>query len=141
WPQSCLVAEAKFFRNVAGKFPAGSFHLKCLHVCSHILKGTSISSYYIKTIVMHLLVVGGTSHWHRKNFVHLLECIIRCLRWCLVNKHLEHFLIGNTDAPKDIILPSEFQDTEPINLLEHLEKNQAAHAKALQEFNLLQDQL
>ncbi|NXN91247.1 IPIL1 protein, partial [Rhinopomastus cyanomelas] len=133
WPQSCTVAEAKFFKIVVKKFQQGSLHLRCLHVFCRLLKGTTIPAYTVKTIVMHFLAMADVSHWHRRNTRHLLESIIKCLRFCLLKKRIDHFFIGNDSVPKEIILPTEFQRTKPVNLLEHLKNDQAAHTMTLQE--------
>uniref|UniRef100_A0A8D0ES95 Mab-21-like HhH/H2TH-like domain-containing protein n=1 Tax=Strix occidentalis caurina TaxID=311401 RepID=A0A8D0ES95_STROC len=121
WPESCAVAEAKFFRHVGRQAPHGSFHLRCLQLCARILVGTGFSSYALKTVVMHLLTTITLSDWCRRDFLPRLEDIMHYLRRCLEEKRLNHFFFGNENVPKEIIL------------LPHLEQDPAAHAQELKE--------
>ncbi|XP_068253499.1 inositol 1,4,5-trisphosphate receptor-interacting protein-like 1 [Nyctibius grandis] len=141
WPESYAVAEVRFFRHVARQAPHSSYHLKCLHVCARILEGTGFSTYALKTAVMHLLTTIPLPDWHRREFLARLGDIMRYLRSCLEEKRLDHFFFGNERVPEEIILPSDFQTAEPINLFQHLTQDPHAHAEALREFEELQDRL
>ncbi|KAM6444524.1 uncharacterized protein O9250_015558 [Rhynochetos jubatus] len=141
WPQSCVVAEAKFFRVVARQAPRDSFHLKCLQICARILEGTAFSTYTFKTAVMHLLTTTPLSDWRRRHFMLRLEDIMRYLDDCLKEKRLNHFFFGNEHVPEEIILPPAFPTAEPPNLFQHLAQDPAAHARAMTEFDELQNRL
>ncbi|NWW85705.1 IPIL1 protein, partial [Rhynochetos jubatus] len=91
WPQSCVVAEAKFFGVMARQAPCDSFHLKCLQICARILEGTAFSTYTFKTAVMHLLTTTPLSDWRRRHVMLRLEGIMRYLHCCLEDKRLNHF--------------------------------------------------
>uniref|UniRef100_A0A8D0FC22 Mab-21-like HhH/H2TH-like domain-containing protein n=1 Tax=Strix occidentalis caurina TaxID=311401 RepID=A0A8D0FC22_STROC len=141
WPESCAVAEVKFFRHVGRQAPHGSFHLRCLQLCARILVGTGFSSYALKTVVMHLLTTIPLSDWCRRDFLPRLEDIMHYLRRCLEEKRLNHFFFGNENVPKEIILLPAFRTARPLNLFQHLEQDPAAHAQALRDFDQLQDRL
>ncbi|KAM6444496.1 inositol 1,4,5-trisphosphate receptor-interacting protein-like 1 [Rhynochetos jubatus] len=141
WPQSCVVAEAKFFREVARQAPRDSFHLKCLQICARILEGTAFSTYTFKTVMMHLLTTTPLSDWHQRHFMMRLQDIMRYLHCCLEDKRLNHYFFGNEDVIEEIILPPAFQMAEPPNLFQHLAQDPAAHARAMTEFDELQERL
>ncbi|NXL64649.1 IPIL1 protein, partial [Chordeiles acutipennis] len=137
WPQSHIVAEAKFFSYVAREAPRDSFHLKCLQLCTHILEGTSFSAYALKTIVMHLLTSIPLSDWRRRDFLLRLLDIMQYLRQCVEEKCLNHFFFGNENVPQEVILPPNFQTAKSHNLFKDLVQDPAAHAEALREFTEL----
>ncbi|NXD75952.1 IPIL1 protein, partial [Halcyon senegalensis] len=137
WSESFAVAEVKLFRHMATQGPRGSYHLKCLHLCTRILVGTAFSTYILKTVVMHLLTTTAPSAWCRRDFLPRLEDIMRHLHHCLQDKRLDHFFLGNKNMPREINLPPGFQTAEPINLFKHLVQDPYAHEKALCEFREL----
>ncbi|XP_054683882.1 inositol 1,4,5-trisphosphate receptor-interacting protein-like 1 [Grus americana] len=141
WPESYAVAEVKFFSYIAKQAPHDSFHLKCLQLCARILVGTGFSTYTFKTAMMHLLITIPLSCWRRRHFLLRLEDIMRYPHCCLEKKHLDHFFFGNENMPEEILLPPAFRMAEPFNLFQHLAQDPAAHAKALREFDELQDRL
>lgn len=141
WPLSFSVAEAKFFRLMAREVPHDSFHLNCLQFCTRMLMGTGFSSYAFKTIVMHLLTTMPLAGWRRTDFLLRLEDIMRYLRCCLEEKRLNHFFFGNETIPEEIILPPALQTAEPLNLLQDLAQDPAAHEQAMSEFRELQFRL
>ncbi|NWW83968.1 IPIL1 protein, partial [Rhynochetos jubatus] len=139
WPQSCVVAEAKFFREMAREVPYNSFHLKCLQICARILEGTAFSTYTFKMVVMHLLTTIPPSDWCREHFLLRLLDIMRYLRCCLQEKRLDHIFFGNEHVPEEIDLPPAFRTAEPPNLFQHLAQDPAAHAEAMREFHYLRE--
>ncbi|XP_075609106.1 inositol 1,4,5-trisphosphate receptor-interacting protein-like 1 [Balearica regulorum gibbericeps] len=141
WPESYAVAEVKFFSYLARQAPHDSFHLKCLQLCACILGSTGFSTYTFKTAVMHLLNIIPLSCWRRKDFLLRLEDITQYLCYCLEEKRLDHFFFGNENLPEEILLPPAFETAEPFNLFQHLAQDPAAHAKALCEFDELQNRL
>ncbi|KFO96817.1 Inositol 1,4,5-trisphosphate receptor-interacting protein-like 1, partial [Calypte anna] len=139
WPETYAVAETKFLSHIAEKAHKDSFHLKCLQICSCSLVGTGVSSYIMKTVVMHLLTIISISRWRRKYFLLRLQDIMRFLHSCLEDKCLNHFFLGNKNLPAEIKLPLGFPMTEPINLFQHLEQDPDAHAEALRNFRVLHE--
>ncbi|KAM9236213.1 inositol 1,4,5-trisphosphate receptor-interacting protein-like 1 [Leptosomus discolor] len=141
WSESYAVAEAKFFRHRARQVPRGSWHHKCLHVCTRVLLGTALSPYNFKTVVMHLLTTTPLSGWCRGLFLPRLEDILRYVGTCLEEKRLNHFFFGNDNMPGVISLPPAFRSAQPHNLFQHLRTDPDAHAQALREFHKMQDRL
>ncbi|KFV61917.1 Inositol 1,4,5-trisphosphate receptor-interacting protein-like 1, partial [Dryobates pubescens] len=139
WSASCAVAEAKFFQHIARQVPRGSYHLKCLRVCTQILAGTGFSSAAMKALVMHLLTTTPLSGWCRGAFVERLKDIMQYLHCCLERKHLHHFFLGNDNVPEEISLPAAYEMAEPLNLFQGLAQDPAAQAKALCEFKVIYD--
>ncbi|XP_071618089.1 inositol 1,4,5-trisphosphate receptor-interacting protein-like 1 [Heliangelus exortis] len=139
WLETYAVAEIKFFSHIAEKAHRDSFHLKCLQICSCSLVGTGVSSYIMKTVVMHLLTIISISRWRRKHFLLRLQDIMRFLHSCLEDKCLNHFFLGNKNLPAEIKLPLDFPMAEPLNLFQHLEQDPDAHAEALRNFRVLHE--
>ncbi|NXC47606.1 IPIL1 protein, partial [Penelope pileata] len=139
WPQSCAVAEMKFFRHIDIQAQGDSFHLRCIQACAHLLVGFSFSTYQLKTVVMHLLTAIPLESWRARHFAHRMDDIMRYLRSCLEEKRLDHFLIGNEAVPAEITLPQHFQTSRPVNLFQHLEQEPDKHEQALYEMDELED--
>ncbi|NXX45984.1 IPIL1 protein, partial [Tricholaema leucomelas] len=137
WKESYAVAERKFFSHIARQLPRGKFHLQCLYLCSHILDGTDITPYVLKTVFMHLL--NGTPMPGRRKWdgITRVAHILSFLNRCLERKQINHFFFGNSIMPKEIILPPHFQTSQPLNLLQHLVHNPAAHARAMRQLEQL----
>ncbi|XP_064032455.1 inositol 1,4,5-trisphosphate receptor-interacting protein-like 1 [Pogoniulus pusillus] len=141
WKESYAVAEGKFFRHIARQVPRGSFHLRCLYFCSHLLDGTNITPYMLKTSVMHLLNTTPVTGWRKSNGTTQVAHILSFLKRCLEQKQLNHFFFGNSNMPKEITLTPHFETSEPLNLLENLVENPAAHARAMRQLKQLQKEL
>ncbi|NWS48311.1 IPIL1 protein, partial [Probosciger aterrimus] len=134
WSLSYAVAEAKFFWLMAREVPHDSCHFSCLQLCTRMLGGIGFSSYVLKTVMMHLLTTIPLAGWRRRDFLLRLEDIMRYLRCCLEEKRLNHFFFGNEIIPEEIILPPALQRAEPLNLLQNLAQDPAAHEQAMSEF-------
>ncbi|XP_014810270.1 PREDICTED: inositol 1,4,5-trisphosphate receptor-interacting protein-like 1 [Calidris pugnax] len=141
WAESFAVAEAKFFSHVARQAPPDSVHLQCLQLCASSLAGTVLSSDILKTVVMDLLSLIHVTSWMGPVFVIRLQDVMAYLRSCLLEKRLDHFIIGNKFLPEDILLAPDTREAEPLNLFQCLAEDAQAYAKALGEFEELQDQL
>ncbi|NWR84052.1 IPIL1 protein, partial [Furnarius figulus] len=133
WPETYAVAEMRFFRYIASQVPGDSWHLRCLQLLAMALMGFDFSTYTLKTIVMHLLNTIPVSGWHRRLFVERLVESMDYLRCCLLEKRLDHFIVGNQSVPEVIRLPPDVQNTEPPNLFHHLAQDPAAHTQAMSE--------
>ncbi|XP_008934911.1 PREDICTED: inositol 1,4,5-trisphosphate receptor-interacting protein-like 1, partial [Merops nubicus] len=120
WPESYAVAEVKFFRLMAS------------------LVGTGFDTYTFKTVVMHVLNTTAPSAWSRRDFLSWLEDIMLKYRCCMEFTCLNHFFFASGMVPKEIILPPDFLMAQPLNLFEYLEQDPVAHAKALEDLELMQ---
>ncbi|KAM9190339.1 inositol 1,4,5-trisphosphate receptor-interacting protein-like 1 [Mergus octosetaceus] len=141
WPQSCAVAEMKFIQHITIEAWFHSLHLKCMQIFARMLVGTSISTYFIKTAIMHLLTAIPLEMWHRDDFLLRLDDIVRYLQCCLEEKRLNHFFFGNEMMPNVIVLPPAFQFSGPVNLFEYLEEDTYAYARMLEELQELRYRL
>nr|XP_021134582.3 inositol 1,4,5-trisphosphate receptor-interacting protein-like 1 [Anas platyrhynchos] len=137
WPQSCAVAEMKFIQHITTEAWFHTLHLKCMQVFARMLVGTSISTYFIKTVIMHLLTIIPLEMWHRDDFLLRLDDIVRYLQCCLEEKRLNHFFFGNEMIPDVIVLPPAFQFSGPVNLFEYLEEDTYAYTRMLEELQEL----
>ncbi|NXO03827.1 IPIL1 protein, partial [Rhinopomastus cyanomelas] len=139
WPQTCAVAEAKFFHFMARNIHPRNVHLQCLHLCTCILDGTVITACTMKNVVMHLLQHSWLQQdlpvWRRRDFVELLLNIMSFLLCCLENKHLVHFFLGNDSLPEEIILPLAFRRSKTVNIFQHLQDHPPTNTAALRAFN------
>ncbi|RLV62380.1 hypothetical protein DV515_00019375, partial [Chloebia gouldiae] len=134
WPETCAVAEAKFFRHISRQAPRDSCHCKCLQLLSRCRLGVGLSSYTLKTVLMHLLSSVPLTRWRGRDFPQRTMDILERLRCSLETKGLQHFVIGNERFPTEIPLPSDLRLAEPPNLLQQLASDPDAHAKALQGY-------
>eukprot|EP00076_Gallus_gallus_P041542 XP_025007080.1 inositol 1,4,5-trisphosphate receptor-interacting protein-like 1 [Gallus gallus] len=139
WPQSCAVAERKYFEYVARTAGPNSCHLVCLRLFAHILVGMGFSTYAIKTLLLHLLAIipledcaGGFPEPAGESPAYL--------QYCLNDKVLNHFLLGNATMPDEVVLPQAFPPA-PLNLFQHLEQDPDAHSRVLRDFKELKDRL
>ncbi|NXJ05639.1 IPIL1 protein, partial [Odontophorus gujanensis] len=139
WPQTCAVAEAKFFKHISARAEEDNFYLGYMQVCAYILVGYNFSPYELKTVLMHLLTATPIESWSRRYFVQRMDDIFRYLRCSLEEKRLDHFLIGNEAVPAEIILPQEFRVSRPPNLFQHLAQDPDKHEQALYELEMLED--
>ncbi|NXM94647.1 IPIL1 protein, partial [Sylvia borin] len=134
WLETCAVAEAKFFQHISRQAPQDSWHCKCLQLLSRSLLGVGLSSYTLKTVLMHLLSTVPLTRWRRRHFRQRLLDILKFLHCCLQTGRLKHFVIGNQRFPLEISLPSDLRLAEAPNLLQHLASDQEAHLRAVQEY-------
>ncbi|XP_030337223.1 inositol 1,4,5-trisphosphate receptor-interacting protein-like 1 [Strigops habroptila] len=141
WSVSYAVAESKFFWVMARLLPTDSCHLSCLQLCTRFLVGTGLSSHILKTVVMHLLNTMPLAGWRRSRFPEQLDEIMWDLELCLEKRCLNHFFIGNEDLYEEIIMPQALQRAVPLNLLEHLKHDPAAHKQAMRELKELKNLL
>ncbi|XP_027313725.2 inositol 1,4,5-trisphosphate receptor-interacting protein-like 1 [Anas platyrhynchos] len=141
WPQSCTVAEMKFFQYIKAHAPQDSYHLRCMQLCARIVVGNDFTTYVLKTVVMHLLNTIPLERWCRREFLQRMDDIMQYLHSCIVEKRLDHFWLGNEQMPEEFILPPDFQTSRPPNLFQHMAEDPNVHARALREFQELRDRL
>ncbi|NWT08093.1 IPIL1 protein, partial [Vireo altiloquus] len=133
WPETYAVAEVKFFKYIARQAPPDSMHLKCLQFFTRLQLGLGLSTYTMKTIVMHLLNIIPVSWWRRRDFVRRVVDINENLRLCVQTRRLNHFILGNQRLPWEISLPPEVQMAKTRNILHHLVMDPVAHSQAMNE--------
>ncbi|NXE66407.1 IPIL1 protein, partial [Calcarius ornatus] len=131
WIETCAVAEAKFFSHISRRAPQDSCHCKCLQLLS--LLGVGLSSYTLKTVLMHLLSTVPLAGWRGRDFPWRMMDIMEYLLCSLQTKQLHHFVIGNERFPGEISLPSDLRLAEAPNLFQQLASDPNAHGKAVQE--------
>ncbi|XP_054034847.1 inositol 1,4,5-trisphosphate receptor-interacting protein-like 1 [Dryobates pubescens] len=141
WAESYLVAERKFFIQIAEEVPYGSYHLKCLHLCTTIMKGTVFTPDMIKTVFMHVLNTTPVSGWRGGDCLMRMADVMRYLHYALEEKQLDSFFFGNANVPEEIILPPDFRRSKPPNLFAHLVQDQAAYTEALRQFEEIEEEL
>ncbi|XP_021239588.1 inositol 1,4,5-trisphosphate receptor-interacting protein-like 1 [Numida meleagris] len=140
WPQSCAVAEVKFFQHIAAHSQGGNFCHRYLQVCARTLVGQTFPTYIVKTVLMNLLTAIPLEGWDKRHFLLRMDDILHYLRCCVEEKRLDHFFIGTEELPSEIILPQDFQVSQPLNLFQHLAQDLEKHEKVLHELEQLQDQ-
>ncbi|XP_063251018.1 inositol 1,4,5-trisphosphate receptor-interacting protein-like 1 [Prinia subflava] len=141
WPETCAVAEVKFFRHIARQVPCERLALKCLQVFTCLLRGTGFSSSVWKTVVMHVLTTVPLSRWRSSEFARQLWAIMAYLGRCLQLKRLEPFVLGSKRLPAEISVPPAMRGLEPLNLFEHLARDPAAHREAVHAYGQLRYRL
>ncbi|NXO06920.1 IPIL1 protein, partial [Oriolus oriolus] len=134
WPETYAVAEMKFFKYIARQAPPDSLHLRCLQFFTRVQLGIGFSTYTIKTIVMHLLNTRAASQWRRWHFMRRLVDINMRLRLSVIEKRLNHFIVGNRRLPEEISLPRDVRVAEPPNLFHRLVTDSGAHFQAVREY-------
>uniref|UniRef100_A0A8C3B9A0 Inositol 1,4,5-trisphosphate receptor-interacting protein-like 1 n=1 Tax=Cairina moschata TaxID=8855 RepID=A0A8C3B9A0_CAIMO len=147
WPQSCSVAERKFFQHVAREGMFNSLHLKCMQICAllSLQPGPSCSGQGLRLSPLVLATVRAArdpcchhplGNVARDGFSLRLDDISWYLRCCVEEKCLNHFF-GNEMVPDVIVLPPAFQLSGPVNLFQHVKRDPYAKADALQEQELV----
>ncbi|OXB51198.1 UNVERIFIED_CONTAM: hypothetical protein H355_006870 [Colinus virginianus] len=139
WPQTCAVAEEKFFKHIAARAGEDNSYLRYMKLCAYILVGYNFSPYELKTVLMHLLTAIPVECWSWKYLVQRMEDILRYLQRSVEEKRLDHFFIGNEAVLEEIMLPREFRMSVPRNLFQHLAQDPDRHEQALYETELLRD--
>ncbi|XP_066178284.1 inositol 1,4,5-trisphosphate receptor-interacting protein-like 1 [Sylvia atricapilla] len=134
WLETYAVAEAKFFGHISRQAPQDSCHCKCLQLLARFLTGVGLSSYALKTVVMHVLNTVPPTQWRREDFGQRLMDILTYLHFSLETKQLHHFVVGNARFPAEISLPSGFRLAIPPNLFQHLASSPDTHAEAVQDY-------
>ncbi|NWV62352.1 IPIL1 protein, partial [Malurus elegans] len=134
WTETFAVAEMKFFRHIARQAPPDSWHLRCLQFFTHLQLGLGFSTYTMKTIVMHLLTILPVSQWQKRYFLRRVLDINECLRLCVAQKCLKHFIVGSRRLPAEIRLPQDVRMARRFNLFHRLEVDPDALSQAIREY-------
>ncbi|KAM6431581.1 inositol 1,4,5-trisphosphate receptor-interacting protein-like 1 [Liasis olivaceus] len=141
WHKSFAIQELLFFKWVSQRAPKDSCHLKCLQILIFFKESNTpekknpvLTNYHYKTCLMHLLLLWPLSYWEPEKIAQRLQDILLYMNAALEEKYLEHFLIGNIALPIQIPLPKSLRSAVPFNLFEHLAQDPNLHAKAINEF-------
>ncbi|MGH0129384.1 UNVERIFIED_CONTAM: hypothetical protein FKN15_024113 [Acipenser sinensis] len=142
WSLSFAVYEKNLLKSLAKKLPDSPCHLSCLQIVSFLhqkqssLTGKSgLTNYHLKTALLHLLLSKAPSEWHPEHLEKRLRDIFRFLEKSLQEKKLYHALIGNKQVSKDILIPAQFQASEPLNLFRPLVLQGELYAKTVESFH------
>ncbi|XP_044273380.1 inositol 1,4,5-trisphosphate receptor-interacting protein-like 1 [Varanus komodoensis] len=140
WQRTFAIQELLFFKWVSQQAPKECCHLKCLQLLLFFKESSPsdqnvvLTSYHYKTCLMHLLLLQPLSDWKLANIVRRLQDLLLFMQAALREKHLEHFLVGNLSLPVQIPMPKALRSADPLNLFEHLAQDSCLHAKAVEEF-------
>ncbi|XP_053306265.1 inositol 1,4,5-trisphosphate receptor-interacting protein [Spea bombifrons] len=141
WDISFAVYEKRFLKEVAKHLPDNSCHLSCLQIMTFLyskqcsISGqTGLTTYHLKTVLLHLLLVRPSSEWDRSHLDSRLKDMLRSLEKCLLEKKLNHFMVGNPDLPESVKLPEVFRLAEPFNLFRPFVLNRDLYQNTLATF-------
>ncbi|KAG3264132.1 inositol 1,4,5-trisphosphate receptor interacting protein [Ictidomys tridecemlineatus] len=128
WLLSFAVYEQHFLRITSKGLPEGACHLSCLQIASFLLSKQSgmegacglgasgLSTYHLKTALMHLLLSRKASDWKAAQLRSRLQELLCFLEKSLLEKKLLHFFVGNRKVPEALGLPEAVRRAEPLNL-------------------------
>lgn len=141
WPLSLAIYERNLLKYFAKRLPHNSCHLHCLQVASFLHKKQSgltgesaLTSYHLKTVVMHLLLSTKTNTWGAASLEQRLQDVFSFLERSLREKRLYHALIGNSKVPADIQVPERFRKADPVNLFRSLVLQRELYATTVRHF-------
>ncbi|XP_078079118.1 inositol 1,4,5-trisphosphate receptor-interacting protein [Mustelus asterias] len=137
WPFTFAVYEKRFLKLMAKKLPESSCHLMCLQMVSFLhekqcqLTGASgLTHYHLKTVLLHLLCTRPLADWHHADLQHCLRNFLGFLEKALLEKRLNHFVIGNSSALASLDIPDIFRSAQPLNLFRGFVTHRAWHRRA-----------
>uniref|UniRef100_A0A8D2AN03 Inositol 1,4,5-trisphosphate receptor-interacting protein n=1 Tax=Sciurus vulgaris TaxID=55149 RepID=A0A8D2AN03_SCIVU len=123
WLLSFAVYERHFLRMTSKGLPEGACHLSCLQIASFLLSKQSrlsgpsgLSTYHLKTALLHLLLSRKASDWKAAQLGSRLHELLCFLEKSLLEKKLHHFFVGNRKVPEAMGLPEAVRRAEPLNL-------------------------
>ncbi|KAG8430829.1 hypothetical protein GDO86_019927 [Hymenochirus boettgeri] len=141
WVLSFAVYEKRFLKNIAKHLPMNSCHLSCLQIMSflhskqcHITGTSGLSTYHLKTVLMHLILARPFTDWDVVMLEERLRDMFKSLEKCLLEKRLHHFMVGNPKLPQFVNLPEDFQYAEPLNLFRPFVLNRELYHNTLVMF-------
>ncbi|KAG9461086.1 hypothetical protein GDO78_018186 [Eleutherodactylus coqui] len=141
WMLSFAVYERSFLKDFAKKLPDNSCHLSCLQIMTflrskqcHITGPSGLTTYHLKTVLMHLLLSQPCSGWANVMLEERLRDMFRSLEKSLLEKKLLHFMVGNWKLPDTVNLPQHFRVAEPVNLFRSFVLNRDLYQQTLSMF-------
>ncbi|XP_075071835.1 inositol 1,4,5-trisphosphate receptor-interacting protein [Mixophyes fleayi] len=141
WTLSFAVYERRFLKDFAKNLPDNSCHLGCLQIMTflhskqcHLTGPTGLTTYHLKTVLLHLLLNCPYSDWGNVMLEDRLRDVFKNLEKCLLEKKLHHFMVGNPKLPESVKLPEHFRVAEPLNLFRSFVLNRELYQKTLSMF-------
>lgn len=141
WSLSFAVYERNLLQHFSKRLPKDSCHFHCLQIVTFLhrkqtgLTGKSgLSSYHLKTAVLHVLLSKKPSAWVAESTDQRLRDVLSFLHGSLQEKRLYHALVGNKKVPEEVCVPQIFRKAEPINLFRPLVLDTALYAATVRHF-------
>ncbi|XP_075698971.1 inositol 1,4,5-trisphosphate receptor-interacting protein [Rhinoderma darwinii] len=141
WMLSFAVYERRFLKDFAKKLPDNSCHLSCLQIMTflhskqcHITGSSGLTTYHLKTVLMYLLLSRPSTDWGNVLLEERLRDMFKSLEKSLLEKKLNHFMVGNSKLPNTVNLPEHFRVAEPLNLFRSFVLNRDLYQKTLSMF-------
>uniref|UniRef100_A0A8C5R6P4 Inositol 1,4,5-trisphosphate receptor-interacting protein n=1 Tax=Leptobrachium leishanense TaxID=445787 RepID=A0A8C5R6P4_9ANUR len=141
WILSFAVYERRFLKEMAKYLPENSCHLSCLQIMTflyskqcHISGPSGLTTYHLKTVLLHLLLSRPSSDWSVVMLEERLRDMFKSLEKCLLEKKLNHFMVGNAKLPNFVNLPESFHLAEPLNLFRSFVLNRDLYQKTMTMF-------
>ncbi|XP_072246971.1 inositol 1,4,5-trisphosphate receptor-interacting protein [Leuresthes tenuis] len=141
WHLSLAVYERNLLKYFAKCLPQNSCHLHCIQIVTFLhrkqsgLTGKSaLTSYHLKTALLHLLLSKRTSAWGAESLELRLQDVLSFLQRSLYEKRLHHALIGNCKVPEEVQVPEIIRKAEPINLFRPLVLQRELYAATVRHF-------
>ncbi|KAE8589302.1 hypothetical protein XENTR_v10017518 [Xenopus tropicalis] len=141
WALSFAIYEKRFLKDISKKLPVNSCHLSCLQIVSflhskqcHITGSSGLTTYHLKTVLLHLLLSRQFSDWDVVMLEERLRDVFVMLEKCLLEKKLYHFMVGNPKLPHTVNIPENFHFAEPLNLFRSFVLDRDLYQKTLVMF-------
>lgn len=141
WLLSFAVYERHFLRITSKGLPEGACHLSCLQIASFLLSKQSrltgpsgLSTYHLKTVLLHLLLSRKASDWKAEQLDSRLHELLCFLEKSLLEKKLHHFFVGNRKVPESMGLPEAVRRAEPLNLFRPFVLQRSLYRKTVDSF-------
>ncbi|XP_012517234.1 PREDICTED: inositol 1,4,5-trisphosphate receptor-interacting protein [Propithecus coquereli] len=141
WLLSFAVYERHFLRTTLKALPEGACHLSCLQIASFLLSKQSrltgpsgLSTYHVKTALLHLLLLRRATDWKAGQLSARLHELLCFLEKSLLEKKLHHFFIGNRKVPEAMGLPEAVRRAEPLNLFRPFVLQRNLYRKTVDSF-------
>uniref|UniRef100_G1TID3 Inositol 1,4,5-trisphosphate receptor interacting protein n=1 Tax=Oryctolagus cuniculus TaxID=9986 RepID=G1TID3_RABIT len=141
WLLSFAVYERHFLRMMLKALPEGACHLSCLQIACFLLSKQSrltgpsgLSSYHLKTALLHLLLSRRAADWQAAQLAARLHELLCFLEKSLLEKKLHHFFLGNRKVPEAVGLPEAVHRAEPLNLFRPFVLQRSLYRKTVDSF-------
>lgn len=141
WLLSFAVYERHFLRITSKGLPKGACHLSCLQIASFLLSKQScltgasgLSTYHLKTALLHLLLSRRASDWKAAQLDSRLHELLCFLEKSLLEKKLHHFFVGNRKVPEALGLPEAVRRAEPLNLFRPFVLQRSLYRRTVDSF-------
>lgn len=144
WSLSLSKYEDAFLNEISKQFPTNSCHLQTLEIVLFLHKkqttltgSTALKDLHFKTALMHLVVRKDPSEWRPDFVAKRIQDILAFMMKSLKTKQLHHVLIGNPLAQDVIQLPTDFIQSDPVNLFYPLVVHECIYNNAVLHFQEL----